>query len=310
MSGFPKPVTGGSGITSLTGDVTATGPGAAAATLVDTANVIAIIQENIPASTAPVLRSTSGPPVIISTDQVGDFAFDSTAIILYGPLGGTPGALGTLWTTGPSTAPVNALAPIASPTFTGTVTSGGILRTIGGTGGVPGLSFSSTGSNSYTGNLGIGIDGSFNFIFAIGGSNNAYFQAGGANIVGVGSAGSLALGSGVTPPSVASTFATAPPTSATIQTALGALALGTALHNTLSYDVRLTVYLSITANTSGVVKLGVGTTTTPTQTTIITGVTTIGFVPITFKIPAGQYALLSISGTVTDSIAGQYFEAA
>lgn len=112
------------------------------------------------------------------------------------------------------------------------------------------------------------------------------------------------------PPSVAGTIASVPPTNATIQTALGNLALGTAFQNTLSYDVRLTVYLSITVNTSGVVKLGVGTTNTPTQATIISGVTTVGFVPVTFKIPAGQFALLSISGTITDSIVGQYLEAA
>jgi hypothetical protein len=57
-------------------------------------------------------------------------------------------------------------------------------------------------------------------------------------------------------PSVAETVATVLPTSATIQTALGNLALGTALHNTLSYDVWLTVYLAVTANTSLVVTDG------------------------------------------------------
>jgi hypothetical protein len=110
--------------------------------------------------------------------------------------------------------------------------------------------------------------------------------------------------------SVAGTRATAPPTNATIQTALGNLALGVAYQNTLSYDVRLTIFLSVTVNTSGVVALGVGTTSTPVQTNIVSGVTTVGFVPITFTIPAGYFALLSISGTVTDSIAGQYLEAA
>lgn len=117
------------------------------------------------------------------------------------------------------------------------------------------------------------------------------------------------IGVGGNPPTVSGTFATIPPLSATIQTALGNLALGTAYQNTLSYDVRLTVYLSVTVNTSGVVSLGVGTTSTPSQSTIITGVTTTGFLPVTFKIPAGYYALLSISGTITDTIAGQYLEA-
>jgi streptogramin lyase len=103
---------------------------------------------------------------------------------------------------------------------------------------------------------------------------------------------------------------TSPPTTATIQTALGNLALGSAYHNTLAYDVRLTVYLGVTANTSAVLKLGVGTTTTPTQTVIVSGTTATGVWPVGFKIPAGQYGLLSMTGTVTDAIVGQYLEAA
>lgn len=135
-----------------------------------------------------------------------------------------------------------------------------------------------------------------------------------SNILDNGNGGAMISGAGLSIgtagiPSTAGTVATTPPTNATIQTALGNLALGTAFQNTLAYDVRLTIFLSVTVNTSGVVKLGVGTTNTPTQATIITGVTTVGFLPVTFKIPAGQFALLSISGTITDSIAGQYIEA-
>jgi hypothetical protein len=119
-----------------------------------------------------------------------------------------------------------------------------------------------------------------------------------------------ALAINATVPSANGTVATVPPTSATIQTALGNLALGTAWHNTLSYDVWLTVYLAITVNTSLVVKDGVGTTTTPTQTTIITGTTALGIVPLRAKVQAGMYRLLSVSGTGTDAIVGQYLEAA
>ena len=134
--------------------------------------------------------------------------------------------------------------------------------------------------------------------------------AAGAGSYGGGNLYGASVGLGASAPTVTGTRSTVPPTNATIQTALGNLVLGTAYQNTLSYDVKMTVYLSISVNTSGVVKLGVGTTNTPTQATIITGVTTVGFVPVTFTIPAGDYALLSISGTVTDSIAGQYLEAA
>jgi hypothetical protein len=98
-------------------------------------------------------------------------------------------------------------------------------------------------------------------------------------------------------------------TSSVIQTALGNLALGTAFENTLPYDVWLTVYLAVTANTSLVVQDGVGPTSSPTQTTIITGTVATGIVPVRAKVPAGQYRLLSVSGTATDAIVGQYLEA-
>lgn len=83
------------------------------------------------------------------------------------------------------------------------------------------------------------------------------------------------------------------------------LALGTAYQNTAAYDVMLVIYIGISANVSGVLKLGVGPTSTPTQQTLITGVTTLGFVPVTIYIPTSYYGLLSISGTVTSSILGQ-----
>lgn len=94
--------------------------------------------------------------------------------------------------------------------------------------------------------------------------------------------------------------ATAPAASST-----PTLALGTAYQNVLGYDILLTVYLNITVNTSGVVKLGVGPTTTPTQQTIITGSVLTGIVPIPIWLPNQYYALLSISGTITDAIIGQ-----
>ena len=118
------------------------------------------------------------------------------------------------------------------------------------------------------------------------------------------------FGNNAAPSSTAGTIASVPPTSPAIQTALGNISLGTAFQNTLAYDVSLTVYLSITANTSLSVLDGVGTTATPSQTTIITGTTALGIVAIRAKIPAGQYRLLSVSGVGTDAIVGQYFEAA
>ena len=97
-------------------------------------------------------------------------------------------------------------------------------------------------------------------------------------------------------------LATAPLPSAAPATAL---VLGTAWLNPNAWDVTLEVFLAITANTSLVISLGVGTTTTPTQVAIVTGTTLTGIVPVTIKVPAGYYALLSDSGTGTVTIMGQ-----
>ena len=63
------------------------------------------------ASVATTIRSTSGAPTVLSTDIVGDLAFDATATIMYGPLAGTP-VVGQLWIyAGHSTAAINSLRP-------------------------------------------------------------------------------------------------------------------------------------------------------------------------------------------------------
>ena len=86
-----------------------------------------------------------------------------------------------------------------------------------------------------------------------------------------------------------------------------ALIVGTAFHNTLGYDVVLTVYLSVTAATSASILLGVGKTTTPTQQTIVSGLTIASqqIIPVTIYLPSAYYALLSVSGTITETISGQ-----
>ncbi len=83
------------------------------------------------------------------------------------------------------------------------------------------------------------------------------------------------------------------------------LALGSAYQNTLGYDVVLSVYLSVTANVSGVLQLGVGPTNTPTQQTIVTGSTATGIWTVPIYLPAGYYALLSTTGTITLTVDGQ-----
>jgi hypothetical protein len=119
------------------------------------------------------------------------------------------------------------------------------------------------------------------------------------------------LGYGTTPPNITGTEASSPGVSpGVLQAILGNLSAGTAWQNTTQYDVNLTVYLSVSANTSLVVKDGVGPTATPNQITIITGSTQLGIIPLRVKVPTGQYRLLSLSGTQTSAIVGQYLEAA
>ncbi len=81
------------------------------------------------------------------------------------------------------------------------------------------------------------------------------------------------------------------------------LSLGSAYVNPFGYDVVLVVYLNVTVNAGGDVLCGVGPTNTPTQQTLVTGLTVLGFLPVTIYLPKGYYALLSV--TLTASIVGQ-----
>lgn len=95
---------------------------------------------------------------------------------------------------------------------------------------------------------------------------------------------------------------TAPPASSD-----SALGVGGSYQNTNGYDIIVTVYLSVTAATSADILLGVGPSSTPTQSTIVSGLTlaALNIIPIQIYIPAQYYALLSTSGTITQTISGQ-----
>jgi hypothetical protein len=105
-------------------------------------------------------------------------------------------------------------------------------------------------------------------------------------------------------PSVITNFVTAP----TLQSQNFSLSIGTAFqNNTIGCDGIFTVYLSVSAATAASVLLGVGPTSTPTQQTIISGLTlaAVDVISIPIYIPKNWYALLSTSGTITASISGQ-----
>lgn len=91
---------------------------------------------------------------------------------------------------------------------------------------------------------------------------------------------------------------------------VSSLVLGTAYHNTLGYDILLTVYIDISNTTNANFLLGVGPTNTPPQQNILTNYnitpnSTHLVFPVPIYLPNNYYALLSTSGTVTATIIGQ-----
>lgn len=95
------------------------------------------------------------------------------------------------------------------------------------------------------------------------------------------------------------------PSQRLINTGLVLTSPGTPFQNSTGHDLTMCVILEITVNPGGSIELGVDSSPTPVQQTIYSGTTTLGFMPITFKIPSGYYALLTVT-TLTAVIRGQY----
>ncbi len=85
------------------------------------------------------------------------------------------------------------------------------------------------------------------------------------------------------------------------------LSIGSAYQNPFGYDVLLTIYYSVSSATTASILVGVGSTNTPTQQTVISGLTlaALGIITIPIYLPSGYYALVSTSGTITAAISGQ-----
>lgn len=129
MAGISPPSSGGGGggavdsVNAQTGVVVldAADVGAIDVGLLGAANGVAQLDAtgfldvaDLPASTASTMRATSGAPTVLATDIVGDFAFDATASILYGPLTGTP-VLAAAWINGgTSGAVITSIQPLDS----------------------------------------------------------------------------------------------------------------------------------------------------------------------------------------------------
>lgn len=94
---------------------------------------------------------------------------------------------------------------------------------------------------------------------------------------------------------------TAPPESHTATVAFGALAVGTPKQNALGYDIMVTGTVNVTAATAGSLKLGVGSTATPTTDPITGSITTAALSVVAFSaiVPNNYYLSLQSAGTIT-----------
>ena len=112
----------------------------------------------------------------------------------------------------------------------------------------------------------------------------------------------LSLGLGITAPTEYGVFATNPgPDPASTTAALTSVAVGSAWQNTLDYDVLVTVTLVVTAATGASLAAGVDSSDTPTTVPVVGSFSTAtaAVIPLSFKVPAGQYLEIDSSGTIT-----------
>ncbi len=96
-----------------------------------------------------------------------------------------------------------------------------------------------------------------------------------------------------------STLKTAPPASNTATTGFGSIAIGTALQNTLGYDILVNISVNATVATGATIVMGIGSTNTPT-TNAVTGSFSTGLTSsFSAIVPAGYYILVNTTGTIT-----------
>ena len=92
-----------------------------------------------------------------------------------------------------------------------------------------------------------------------------------------------------------------PVDAATASAAFGSLAVGTALQNTSNYPILVNVSMAITASTTAVILVGVGSTNTPTAQAVTASFTVAAFTVFNFSfvVPAKYYARVTTTGTIT-----------
>lgn len=95
---------------------------------------------------------------------------------------------------------------------------------------------------------------------------------------------------------------TAPSASSTVTSGFGSsLTAGTAVQNTLGYDILINIVVSASLATTATIVLGVGPTSTPTTNTVIPSFTVaaLGFYTFSAVVPSNYYVLVNTTGTIT-----------
>jgi hypothetical protein len=112
------------------------------------------------------------------------------------------------------------------------------------------------------------------------------------------------LGINTTAPIASGTLATLPTLGSTAQ----AITLGTPVQNALSYDRLLQVVIVVSSATTATIIAGVSSSTTPGTQTMVPSFTVAVFetVTIVLYVPAGYYASVGTTGTISATAAGQW----
>lgn len=101
---------------------------------------------------------------------------------------------------------------------------------------------------------------------------------------------------------VNSSLITAPAASSTVTSGFGSsLTAGTAVQNTLGYDILINIVVSASLATAATIVLGVGATSTPTTNTVIPTFTlaALNFYTFSAVVPSNYYVLVNTTGTIT-----------
>lgn len=165
----------------------------------------------------------------------------------------------------------------------------------------------SNGASSYAGSVttlaGVYFDGGLGGLSNITNAYGGYFAApaSGTNKCAMYTA-NLSVGVVASGTPTAGTIRTAPPASATAISFGSSLTLGTALQNTLGYDILVSVCVVVSAATSANFQIGVGSTNTPTKNDILpAAISAAETFTVSVIVPHNYYVLLDKTGTSSTS---------